>query len=202
MSIQPAVAACITPPASAEELDSFKNDPGALLKRYPLASGSMTSAIRFLAASDAGVLGAIAGLVKTATDAQKSAIAAGLAQAALACRAQDPALALQIQESVAGIDNDAVNTQFATITGDTTTAATGGGAGGGGGGAGGGGGGGGASGVGGQTGGSNTGANVSAGGSSTTTGPSAFSVSASSASQTGSTTQALSAAATAVSVTQ
>jgi hypothetical protein len=195
----PARAGCLTPPASAEELDAFKNDPGGLLKRFPLGSGSMASAIRILAASDGGVLGAITSLIKEASDVQKSAIAAGMAQAALACRTQDPALALQIQEAMAGVDNGAVLAQFAAITGDTQTAATGGGGAGGGGG---GGGAGGASGEGGQTGGSNSGSTGSAAGSTATNGPSAFSVSASSASQTGATTQTFSAATSVVSPSQ
>jgi hypothetical protein len=201
----PAHAACLTPPASADELEAFKNDPGGLLKRFPLGSGSMASAIRVLAASDGGVLGALASLVKDASDAQKSAIAAGMAQAALACRTQDPALALQIQEAIAGVDNAAVLAQFAAITGDTQTAATGGGGAGGGagaGGAGGGGAGGGASGEGGQTGGSNSGSSGATGGSTGTNGPSAFSVSASSASQTGATTQTINAATSVVSPSQ
>lgn len=195
LGVAPAHAGCLTPPAGAEELDVFKKDPGALLTRFPLGSGSMASAIRVMAASDAGVLGAIAGLVKTANKAQKSAIAAGLAQAALACRSQDPALALQIQEAVAGIDSPEVLAQFAAISGDTRTAATGGGGGAGGGG---GGGGGGASGLGNQVGGANNAAGANVGGSRSSS-ATPFSISAAGAAQTGATTVTITTATTAVS---
>jgi hypothetical protein len=199
LGVVPAHAGCITPPASAEELDAFKKDPAALLTRFQMGSGSMASAIRIMAASDAGVLGAIAGLVKTANKAQKSAIAAGMAHAASACRTQDPALALQIQEAMAGVDDADVLTQFAAISGDTRTAATGGGGAGGGGAGGGGGGGGGASGLGNQNGGANNVANPGVGGS---TGATPLSAPSFSAGVFSTTTTTITTAATAASPSQ
>jgi hypothetical protein len=90
-----------------------------------MGSGGLTGEIRNLAASDPSLVSVILSLVKRANPNQKSAIAAGLAQAALTCSERDPTLALRIQEAVAGFDDASFQTAFTEASRDTRTTAVG-----------------------------------------------------------------------------
>ncbi len=54
----------------------------------------------------------------------RTAIAAGLAQAAVACSTINQGAALQIQQAVAGFENSQFQSSFAAVAGDMSTAAT------------------------------------------------------------------------------
>jgi hypothetical protein len=111
----------VTPAA----LSAFKSNPDALLAQYPMGSGGLTGEIRNLVASDPSLASVILSLVKRANPTQKSAMAAGLAQAALTCSERDPTLALRIQEAVAAFDDASFQTAFAEASRDTRTTAVG-----------------------------------------------------------------------------
>jgi hypothetical protein len=120
----PAWCACVKPPASLAAISHFKSDPKAFL---PAASGDphgVETATRDLAGTDAELAQGLVNLAKTATPQFQSAIAAGLAQAALACATVDQDAAQQIQQAVANFDNVEFQALFASIAGDLTTAAT------------------------------------------------------------------------------
>lgn len=123
-------------PASTEAVGNFLKDPKFILDQYPRGGSSLLSDIRNLVVSNPDTLRAITGLVAKANPQQKSAIAAGLGQAAIACQNRDPVIALEIQRSVAALGDSAFETAFLSVTGNVRTAATGGPGGGGGGGAG------------------------------------------------------------------
>ncbi len=97
----PVSAACINPPLSPERISSFKANSNSLIPSPNTDTRTVESETRDLAGTD-GTLAA--DLVKIAAQQAprfRTAIAAGLAQAALACSGVDPTAAQQIQEAVA-----------------------------------------------------------------------------------------------------
>jgi hypothetical protein len=118
---------------------------GQVLAQFPNGGPEMISRIRELAGNPAN-LNALIGLLngitqETATDQrkadQKSALGAGLGQAARIALRTNQGYAFQIQQSVAGTRDDTVQTAFAAVLGDQPIGAGGGCGGGGGGGVGG-----------------------------------------------------------------
>lgn len=151
----------------------FKADPQGLLTTYASAGLPLSTEVRSLVLTDPSLVATLIDVAKSANDAQKSAIGAGLAEAARILAATNPQLAAQIQLAVAQSGLGSLITAFIAGSNATETAAIGGG-GGGGGGEGGGGGTGGPTGGVGSSGGSNGGSNPGGGSFGTANGASAF----------------------------
>jgi hypothetical protein len=120
----PAWCACVKPPLSLEAIGHFRSNPQAFLPEASADAHIVETATRDLAGTDAALAEGLVKIAKTATPAFQSAIAAGLAQAALACGTVDQDAAQQIQQAVANFDNVEFQALFASIAGDLTTAAT------------------------------------------------------------------------------
>jgi hypothetical protein len=116
-------APCIVPPLSDAAVAQFKSNPGALV-----APGSDTRTIEARVRELAGTSPALAAdLVQVAQGAPRrfqTAIAAGLAQAAVACNNIDQQAGLQIQQAVASYEDGQFQASFAAVAGDLSTAAT------------------------------------------------------------------------------
>jgi len=116
-------APCVAPPASPEAIVEFKSNPGALVA--PSAdSRSIESHVRDLAGTSADLATDLVNVAQTTTPRFRTAIAAGLAQAAVACNNIDQQAALQIQQAVARFDDGQFQASFAAVAGDLSTAAT------------------------------------------------------------------------------
>ncbi|WKA30561.1 hypothetical protein [Bradyrhizobium roseum] len=116
-------APCVAPPATPESIAEFKANPGALV-----APNSDTRAIearvRELAGTSADLAPDLVNLAQGTTPRFRTAIAAGLAQAAVACSTIDQQAALQIQQAVASFENSQFQSSFAAVAGDMSTSAT------------------------------------------------------------------------------
>jgi hypothetical protein len=117
-------APCIDPPLSAQAIANFKSNPGAII-----APNSDTRTIeifvRDLAGTDATLASDVVRLAQgTTTPRFQTAIAAGLAQAAVACSTVDQQAALLIQQAVANYQDGQFQASFAAVAGDLSTAAT------------------------------------------------------------------------------
>jgi hypothetical protein len=118
-------APCIAPPATPETIAEFKANPAALVA--PNAdTRAIEARVRELAGTSASLAADLVALAQAeATTARyRTAIAAGLAQAAVACSTVDQGAALQIQQAVAGFENSQFQSSFAAVAGDMSTAAT------------------------------------------------------------------------------
>ena len=105
---------------------------GQLLTQFANGGPEMISRVRELAADPAN-LSALIGLLANANMAQKSALGAGLAQAARIALRNNQPYSFQIQQAVAETRDNDVQTAFAAVLGDQQIGAGGGGGGGGGG---------------------------------------------------------------------
>jgi len=119
----PALASpCVAPPASPQAIAEFKSNPQALV-----APNADTRAIEMtvtnLAGTDAGLAADFVHLAEGAIPRFRTAIAAGLAQAAIACTNLDQQAALTIQQAVASFEDGSFQASFAAVAGDLTTAA-------------------------------------------------------------------------------
>jgi hypothetical protein len=116
-------AACLSPPLSAQAISQFKSNPQALI-----APNSDTRTIeattRDLAGSDASLAADLVRLAEGTIPRFQTAIAAGLAQAAIACGTVDQQAALLIQQAVASFEDGQFQAAFAAVAGDLSTAAT------------------------------------------------------------------------------
>ena len=117
---------------SSSEMGTFMNNPGQDMNRFPNGGQDLTKRVADLVKTDKAALAKLIEFAKTANEDQRKAIARGLADAAKAYAAGDPAFANQIQQSVANSGLPEFAKAYAEAAGDTGTAATGGGGGGGG----------------------------------------------------------------------
>jgi hypothetical protein len=116
-------APCVAPPVSLESIAEFKSNPGALVA--PNAdTRSIEARVRELAGTSATLASDLVNLAQGTTPRYRTAIAAGLAQAAVACNNVDQQAALQIQQAVAGFENGQFQASFAAVAGDLSTSAT------------------------------------------------------------------------------
>ena len=92
----PAAAACIAPPLSPEFVNQFKSNPGQLIPGADTDARTVEATARDLAGTDPALAQALVQIAKDTRPRFKAAIAAGLAQAALACMTVDQQAALQI----------------------------------------------------------------------------------------------------------
>lgn len=118
---------CFVDPArlTDKEMRAFLSDPAGLLKEFPEGGLEMSSRVRALAGSSASALDPLFALVSRSTNPQVSAMAAGLARAARACAPSNPVYAVQLQERVAGIDNEVFIAAFIAASNEVQTAALG-----------------------------------------------------------------------------
>jgi len=114
---------CLTPPLSQDAMAAFKANPLSLLSDPRLDMRTLERDTRNLAAADASLANDLIQVAASTGKVQQSAIAAGLAQAALACLANDVPAAQEIQLAVAKYENGLFQATFATIAGDLDTAA-------------------------------------------------------------------------------
>jgi hypothetical protein len=121
-------ATCLQAPAKLadNEVADFISAPNKLLVDNPAGGLPMSNRVRELAGSSSNALDKIVGLIKTANDGQKSAIAAGLARTVQACGTVNPEYASLIQNSVAGLGDAALIAAFAQASNDIKVAAVGG----------------------------------------------------------------------------
>jgi hypothetical protein len=116
-------APCIAPPLTEQAIADFKANPRAIIA--PEADTRTVEAlVRDLAGTDVALAPALVNLATTAAPRFRTAIAAGLAQAAVACTNLDQHAALMIQQAVAGFEDGEFQNAFAAVAGDLSTAAT------------------------------------------------------------------------------
>jgi len=116
-------APCVAPPASAEMIDQFKANPKSILGPG-VDTRAVESSVRDLAATDATLAKDLVRLAQDAPPRFRTAIAAGLAQAAVACSTVDQEAGLLIQQAVASVEDAEFQASFAAVAGDISTAAT------------------------------------------------------------------------------
>ncbi len=115
--------ACIAPPASEEVIKQFKANPNALIAPDADAR-AIEGIVRDLTATDASLAAEFVRLAKRTSPRFQTAIAAGLAQAAVACTTIDQHAALLIEQAVASFEDGEFQNAFAAVAGDLSTAAT------------------------------------------------------------------------------
>jgi hypothetical protein len=115
-------ASCLKPPASAQSIAEFKTDPHSVTSSSD--PRTIETAVRELAGTDASLAAAIVRVAEGASPRFRMAIAAGLAQAAVACTSVEQQASLLIQQAVAGFPNGEFQSAFAAVAGDLSTAAT------------------------------------------------------------------------------
>ena len=123
VSVTQGWAGCLKPPASDQAISQFRANPQGLV-----APNSDTRTIeattRDLAGTDASLAADIIQVAEGTSPRFQTAIAAGLAQAAIACATVDQQAAQFIQQAVAGFQDGQFQASFAAVAGDLSTAAT------------------------------------------------------------------------------
>jgi hypothetical protein len=123
VSVAPAAAGCLIPPASPEAINGFKSNPASLVAPDS-DTRTVEATVRDLAGSDASLAADMIKVAESATPRFRTAIAAGLAQAAISCQSVDQQASLTIQQAVAGFEDGQFQSSFAAVAGDLSTAAT------------------------------------------------------------------------------
>jgi hypothetical protein len=116
-------AGCLMPPLSAQAISQFKSTPKALVAP-DTDTRTLEALVRDLAGTDASLAADIVHVAEGTTPRFQTAIAAGLAQAAIACAGVDQQAGLLIQEAVASFQDGQFQASFAAVAGDLSTAAT------------------------------------------------------------------------------
>ena len=123
ISVPQSWAACLKPPASDQAISQFRANPQGLV-----APNSDTRTIeattRDLAGTEASLAADLIRVAEGTNPRFQTAIAAGLAQAAIACATVDQQAAQLIQQAVAGFQDGQFQASFAAVAGDLSTAAT------------------------------------------------------------------------------
>jgi hypothetical protein len=123
ISVAQGWAGCLKPPASDQAISQFRANPQGLV-----APNSDTRTIeattRDLAGTDASLAADLIRVAEGTNPRFQTAIAAGLAQAAIACATVDQQAAQLIQQAVAGFQDGQFQAAFAAVAGDLSTAAT------------------------------------------------------------------------------
>jgi hypothetical protein len=114
---------CVAPPVTDQAIAQFKANPQTIIA--PDAdTRTIEALVRDLAGTDATLAADLVHLAEGTTQRFQTAIAAGLAQAAIACTNIDQGSALLIQQTVASFKNGEFQNAFAAVAGDLSTAAT------------------------------------------------------------------------------
>jgi hypothetical protein len=116
-------ASCLSPPASELDIAQFRSDPDALVRANSDAR-TVEATTRDLVGTDARLAPDFVRVAKSTTPRFRTAIAAGLALAAIACSTVDQKAALAIQQAVAAFEDLEFQASFAAVAGDLSTAAT------------------------------------------------------------------------------
>jgi hypothetical protein len=116
-------APCIAPPLGPEAIAKFKANPDALIAP-DTDTRTVEGMVRDLAGTDASLAIDLVRLARGAPPRFKTAIAAGLAQAAVSCGSVNQEAALLIQQAVASLPDGDFQASFAAVAGDLSTAAT------------------------------------------------------------------------------
>jgi hypothetical protein len=122
-SVNQGWAGCLKPPISDQAISQFRANPQDLV-----APNSDTRTIeattRDLAGTDASLAADLIRVAEGTNPRFRTAIAAGLAQAAIACATVDQQAAQLIQQAVASFQDGQFQAAFAAVAGDLSTAAT------------------------------------------------------------------------------
>jgi hypothetical protein len=116
-------AACLTPPASDQVISQFRAFPQSLIAPNS-DTRTVEATTRDLAGTDASLAADLIRVAEGTSPRFQTAIAAGLAQAAIACATVDQQAAQAIQQAVAGFQDGQFQASFAAVAGDLSTAAT------------------------------------------------------------------------------
>jgi hypothetical protein len=119
----PGWAGCMNPPLDEKAISEFKANPKALISA-DADTRTVEATVRDLAGTDAALAADLVRVASGTSPRFQTAIAAGLAQAAMACSSVDQKSADLIQEAVAGYDDGQFQASFAAVAGDLSTAAT------------------------------------------------------------------------------
>jgi hypothetical protein len=116
-------ATCLNPPISPQTMSQFKLAPLDLVA--PSSDiRAVEATTRDLAGTDASLAADLVRIARGANPRYQTAIAAGLALAAIACSTVDQQAAQLIQEAVASYADGQFQASFAAVSGDLSTAAT------------------------------------------------------------------------------
>jgi hypothetical protein len=115
-------APCVKPPLSADAINQFKSNPEAIVAPNS-DTRAMEALVRDLAGTDPTLAATLVQLARGTNPRFRTAIAAGLAQAAVACSTVDQNGALLIEQAVAVFDDGSFQSAFAAVAGDLATAA-------------------------------------------------------------------------------
>ena len=102
----------------------FKANPEALLTTYASGGLPLSARARSLVLTDPSLVDVLINVAKSANDAQKAAIGAGMAEAARILAVVDPQLAAQIQLAIAQSGSESLIAAFVAASNATQTAAT------------------------------------------------------------------------------
>lgn len=105
-------------------IEQFKADPQGLLTTYASAGLQLSARARSLVLTDPSLVDLLINVAKSANDAQKAAIGAGMAEAARILAAVDPQLAARIQLAVAQSGSESLIIAFIAGSNATQTAST------------------------------------------------------------------------------
>jgi len=123
LSVAQGSAQCLKPPAAAEVLNQFRANPQAMVG--PNAdTRTIEATTRDIAGTDASLAADLIRVAQSSPPRFQTAIAAGLAQAAIACSTVDQQAAQLIQQAVASFQDGQFQASFAAVAGDLSTAAT------------------------------------------------------------------------------
>lgn len=115
-------APCVAPPVSPQAIAEFKSNPQAVVA--PNADPrEIETTVTNLTGTDPALAADFVHLAEGAIPRFRTAIAAGLAQAAIACTNLDQQAALTIQQAVASFEDGSFQASFAAVAGDLSTAA-------------------------------------------------------------------------------
>jgi hypothetical protein len=122
LGTQASAAPCVNPALSNQATDQLRANPDAIV-----ASDSDTrtveACVRDLTGTDPALAAILVRVAQKTTPRFRTAIAAGLPQAAVACSGIDPNGALLIQQAVARFEDGKFQNAFAAVAGDLSTAA-------------------------------------------------------------------------------
>jgi hypothetical protein len=121
-TIAAGAAPCVAPPATAQAIADFKSNPQALVAPNT-DTRTIEATVTELVGTDPNLATDMIHLAENAVPRFRTAIAAGLAQAAVACTNIDQQGALTIQQAVASFENGDFQASFAAVAGDLSTAA-------------------------------------------------------------------------------
>jgi len=123
ISVTQAWAGCLKPPASDQAISQFRANPQGLVSPDS-DTRTIEATTRDLAGTDASLAADLIRVAEGTNPRFRTAIAAGLAQAAIACSTVDQQAAQLIQQAVAGFQDGQFQAAFAAVAGDLSTAAT------------------------------------------------------------------------------